>query len=271
MSVDDFSKLEYEGWQRVAGLYNDHWGHLTRQFIEPLLDAARISKGQKVLDVASGTGIVAEKIHARKATAIGIDFAPEMVKLAKNAFPHIEFMEGDAQQLPFDDASFDSVVMNFGMLHLPQPLLAMKEAYRVLRKKGRYAYTIWAGAAKSPAPKLMNDAVEKYANMNVPMPEALPFDYFDNKQNCIPYLNKAGFDAGTLHYEIRLENWLVPTAGYLFDAELNTGVRFAAFLRQQTPEVLQKIKREYEQGAEQFKTDEGYKLPFAACIIAVEK
>lgn len=268
---DDFSKLEYEGWQRVADQYNDHWAHLTRQFIEPLLNAAGVSKGKKVLDVACGTGIVSDEIMTRQASPVGIDFAPEMVKKAQQAYSHIEFLLGDAQQLPFDDASFDCVVMNFGMLHLPQPMLAMKEAYRVLRPKGRYAFTVWASAEKSPAAKVMKDAKEKFADMNVPMPEAPPYDYFEDKENCISFLGQAGFDTQTLIYETLLVTWVVPTAGFLFDAELNAGVRNAAFLRQQTPEDLKKIKLAFEQGIEQFKVDEGYKLPFLGCLIEVEK
>ena len=63
---DDFSKLEYEGWQRVAGQYLTNWATLTQLFIEPLLDAANVSKNMKVLDVACGPGIVSEKIKLLK-------------------------------------------------------------------------------------------------------------------------------------------------------------------------------------------------------------
>ena len=48
---DDFSKLEYEGWQRVAGQYLDCWANLTKNFIEPLLNATKVSKDMKVLDL----------------------------------------------------------------------------------------------------------------------------------------------------------------------------------------------------------------------------
>ena len=181
---DDFSKLEYEGWQRVASQYLTNWASLTQLFIEPLLDAAHVSKNMKVLDVACGPGIVSEKIKARKSTPVGIDFSPEMITQARLAFPGIDFFEGDAQQLQFDDEAFDAVVMNFGMLHLHQPLQAMKEAGRVLRKNGRFAFTVWASPAKSPAPKVMSDAKEKFADMNVPMPAAPPYDYFEDKENC---------------------------------------------------------------------------------------
>ena len=268
---DDFSKLEYTGWQRVAGKYMDNWAMLTRQFILPLLDAANVGKGMKVLDVACGPGLVSEKIYQRKALPVGIDFSPEMITLARQLYPHIKFEEGDAQQLPYKNAFFDSVVMNFGMLHLPLPLQAMKEAYRVLKKNGRFAFTVWAGAAKSPASKVVNDAKEKYADMNVPMPAAPPYAYFEDKENCKRFLNDAGFDPQTMQYKTKLVKWKVPTAGFYFDAELNAGVRNAAFLRQQSEKTLQKIKISIEQGMQQFKTNEGYNLPFRGYIIAAEK
>ena len=268
---DDFSKLEYEGWQRVADQYLANWANLTQQFIEPLLDAAHVSNNMKVLDVACGPGIVSEKIRARKAIPVGIDFSPEMIRLARLSFPQIEFLEGDAQQLPFTDASFDSVVMNFGMLHLPDPLQAMKEACRVLGKNGRFAFTVWASPAKSPAAKVMNEAKEKFADMNVPMPAAPAYDYFEDPQNCRSFLSEAGFDPQTLFYETKLVRWLVPTSEFLFEAELNAGVRNAAFLRQQSPENLQKIKEAAEQGMQQFKVKDGYDLPFLGCIIAAQK
>ena len=270
IQYNDFSKLEFDGWQRVANQYIDVWSNLTKQFIDPLLNAAKVKKNLRVLDVACGPGIVSEKILARNAIPVGIDFSPEMIKLAKLYYPQIEFYDGDAQQLLFEDASFDCVVMNFGMLHLPQPLQAMKEASRVLRKKGMFAFTVWS-PSNSPASKVMNEAKEKFADMNVSMPAAPPYDYFENRKNCSTFLDLAGFDPETLYFEMKLVKWLVPDAGFLFEAELNAGVRNAAFLRQQTPENLQKIKMAVEKGVQQFKVKNGYELPFTACIIAAEK
>ncbi len=268
---DDFSKLEYSGWQRVANKYMDNWAKLTQQFIQPLLDTANVTKGMKVLDVACGPGLVSGKIYQRNALPVGIDFSPEMINLAKQLYPHLKFEEGDAQQLPYKNASFDCVVMNFGMLHLPKPLQAMKEAYRVLKKNGRFAFTVWAGAAKSPASKVVNDAKEKFADMNVPMPPAPPYDYFENKDNCKRFLGDAGFDPQTMIYKTKLVKWKVPTAVFLFEAELNAGVRNAAFLRQQTEETLKKIKLSIEQGMQKFKINDAYNLPFRGYIVAAEK
>lgn len=268
---DDFSKLEYTGWQRVADQYLGVWSGLTKQYIDPLLDAADVKKGMKVLDVACGPGIVSKKIKERGATQAGIDFSPQMISIARRTYPDLQFLEGDAQQLPFDDKTFDRVVMNFGMLHLPDPLQAMKEACRVLRSKGRFAFTVWAGPTKSPVNKVMTDAKNKFADMNVPMPAAPAYDKFEDPETCRSFLHEAGFDPGTFQYENKLATWLVPTAEYLFEAELNAGVRNAAFLKQQSAETLQNIKTAAMQGMQQFKTDEGYLLPFMGCIIAAGK
>jgi ubiquinone/menaquinone biosynthesis C-methylase UbiE len=63
-----------------------------------------------------------------------------MVAIAKKMFLHIEFREGDAQNLPFADASFDRVLANFALLHLADPARAWAEAFRVLKSGGKYGF-----------------------------------------------------------------------------------------------------------------------------------
>ena len=88
--------------------------------IEPLLDAARIVPGSRVLDVGTGPGDLAAAAMARGATVVGIDVANEMVALARRAHRDIEFRQADAERLPFEDGSFDALVGNFVILHLGQ-------------------------------------------------------------------------------------------------------------------------------------------------------
>src|SRR6266403_4406250 len=106
---DEFTRFEHDGWQRVADKYDSVWAQSTRQFIPSLLDAAKVSHAMSVLDVGAGPGYVSAAVAERGAMPIGLDFSKQMVSIARRMFPEIEFREGDAQNLPFADASFDRV------------------------------------------------------------------------------------------------------------------------------------------------------------------
>ena len=94
--------------------------------------------------MASGPGYVAAAAASVGASAVGVDFSSEMVRLAASRYPGIVFQEGDAEALAFPDESFDAVTLNFGVLHLARPDAALAEARRVLVPGGRCALTVWA-------------------------------------------------------------------------------------------------------------------------------
>ncbi len=131
--MEPFAKFEHEGWQRVAGKYDSVWARSTRQFIPQLLDAAEVNLNMSVLDVGCGPGYVAAAAAERGAISRGLDFSREMVAIAQKMFPRIEFCEGDAQNLPFTDVTFDRVLANFALLHVSDPERACAEAFRVLK------------------------------------------------------------------------------------------------------------------------------------------
>src|SRR3989304_4379608 len=76
--------------------------------------------------------------------ALGAALAPAMVAEARRRHPAVDFREGAAEDLPFPEASFDAVTMNFGLLHLARPERALVEAHRVVRPEGRFGFTVWA-------------------------------------------------------------------------------------------------------------------------------
>ena len=119
--MESFAKFEHEGWQRVAGRYDCAWAGSTRQFIPPLFDAVEVSGEMSVLDVGCGPGYVAVAAAARGANARGLDFSKKMIGIAQRMFPGIEFQEGDAQNLPFINGTFDRVLANFTLLHVSDP------------------------------------------------------------------------------------------------------------------------------------------------------
>ena len=84
-----FSEFEHAGWQRLAGGYNTHFKQLVVQTIDPLLDAARVGPGCRLLDLCSGPGYVANRARHRGAVPTGLDFSGEMIALAKQLYPEI--------------------------------------------------------------------------------------------------------------------------------------------------------------------------------------
>jgi ubiquinone/menaquinone biosynthesis C-methylase UbiE len=266
---DDFSILEYEGWSRVAPFYDQSWSNATRQFIDLILDAAHVKEGMKVLDLACGPGYVSQAAHLRNAVPIGVDFSASMIDIAKGFYPHLDFVEGDAQALEFDDESFDAVVMNFGLLHLSKPELGIAEANRVLQKGGWFAFTVWAGPDRSPTAAVMFNNIMKYGDQNVNMPQAPPNYYFSDEKLTKEILQKNGF--GDISFVDHLIEWKVPTAEFLFETELKAGVRASAFLKRQTIDTLAKIKSAVVEGMQQFYDGESYRLKFCGCVVAGKK
>lgn len=94
-----FHDFEQAGWEAVARDYNDSWAWVTTQSIEPLLDAAGVGKGTRILDVACGPGYVAGAAVDRGAIATGVDFSAAMILEAQRRYPGVDFRQGDAEEL----------------------------------------------------------------------------------------------------------------------------------------------------------------------------
>ncbi|HET9800553.1 MAG TPA: methyltransferase domain-containing protein [Chthoniobacterales bacterium] len=268
---DPFTKFEHEGWERVADKYDATWATSTRQFIPPLLDAAEVLGQMSILDVGCGPGYVSAVAAERGAIPTGLDFSTEMIAIAKEMWPGIEFREGDAQNLPFADANFDRVVANFSLLHLAQPERAMAEAARVLKPGGRFAFTTWAKISENPFVKLVDDAVQAHANLDVDLPPGPPFYLFENENEFRKALEREGFDSGSMTFKTHTIKWKVPSAQFIFNTETEAGVRTAGLLARQTPQVLQKIQAEIEKAVQPYAVCGGFAIPKAAYIVAISK
>lgn len=115
---------------------------------EQLCEAANVRAGERVLDVACGHGNVA--LAAARRTwepVVGLDYVPELLERGRERAAaerfEIEFVEGDAQDMPFDDESFDAVLSTFGVMFAPDHQRAADELLRVCRRGGRIGLANW--------------------------------------------------------------------------------------------------------------------------------
>jgi SAM-dependent methyltransferase len=166
-----FKAFEAGTWAGRAATYDLVTGAVTAQVAGPLLDAAQVGRGTRVLDVGCGPGTVAAAAAARGARPDGVDLAPAMVALARSRHPGIPFQVGDAEALPSRDGAYGAVVAGFLVNHVPSPERALAECARVLAPGGRLALALWAPADDNP---LLGELSAAVAESGVDVREGLP-------------------------------------------------------------------------------------------------
>lgn len=130
----------------------------------PVADAAGLAPGQRVLDVACGTGVLARAAAARVGpggAVVGLDRNAGMLAVARRQAPGIEWREGLAESLPFEAASFDAVVSQFGLMFFQDRDRALGEMWRVLRPGGRLAVAVWDALERTPGYAAMTALLQR--------------------------------------------------------------------------------------------------------------
>jgi len=112
------------------------------QWAPTLCEAAGVAPGRRVLDVACGTGIVARTAADRGATVTGVDLNEAMLTVARRVRPELDWRQGNAQDLPLADGSFDVVMSQMALMFLPEPAAALAEMARVVRPGGTVAVLV---------------------------------------------------------------------------------------------------------------------------------
>lgn len=262
-----YRDFEQSGWNRSARRYANAFGRSTAPFTEPLLDAARVVAGKRLLDVACGPGDLAAKAGSRGADAVGVDLAEEMVAESRRRNPTVEFHQAPAEALPFGDCTFDAVCCSFGMHHFAEPLRAASEAYRVLAPNGRFAFTIWDGE-RSVLFNIVMGAVDAHGNLDVPLPEGPPIFGPADDGGWEHILDDAGF-AGT-HVEEITADVLIESAERVLDV-VDTTVRTRALIEAQTPNARTLIHDSIVESAREFERDGMARIPTTAVLVSAKR
>jgi ubiquinone/menaquinone biosynthesis C-methylase UbiE len=139
---------------------------LFRQWVEPVLQAAAIEAGDRMLDVACGTGVVARAaadLVSPEGSVTGVDLNPAMLAVARRVAPEIDWRQGDVAALPFGADAFDVVTCQAAIFFFPDPTSALREMGRVTRPGGRVVVQAFSSLPAQPAYGPWVDMVARYA------------------------------------------------------------------------------------------------------------
>jgi ubiquinone/menaquinone biosynthesis C-methylase UbiE len=195
MIYRDFGRLESEGWadRSTVENYAASFARATEIAIGPIVSASGAVPGTRILDLCCGHGAGTEALLAAGADVTGLDFSPAMLREARSRAPAADLREGDAQSMPFPDATFDAVVCDFGIMHIPDQTRALAEVHRVLRPGGNFVMTSWCGPDRSPAFRIAFGSIQSHADPATSLPDAPDFYRFANPSSAKACLSEAGF------------------------------------------------------------------------------
>jgi SAM-dependent methyltransferase len=267
---DAFNAFEAAGWEEKADGYDDLVGRVTSRLADPLLDAARVGSGTRLLDLATGPGYVAARAAERGAEVVGVDVAGAMVSLAARLHPGLVFRQADVHELPFEDGSFDAVVGNFVILHLGRPEEAAADFVRVLRPGGRLALSTWDRPERSRLLGLFLDAV---AETGVSGPADLPagpdlFRFADE-----PELERLLRDGGLEDPTVTTISFLhrVASADELWEGFLRGSLRAAALVVHQPEETRARIREAFDLLVREYERNDTLELPISVKLASAAK
>ncbi len=202
----------------------------------PVADAAGIRRGNKVLDVGCGTGVLAREALKRVGSdgqVAGLDLNEGMLAVAARTEPKIEWRQGNAASLPFEDARFDVVVSQFALMYFPDRTAALSEMWRTLAPGGRLAVASWAAIDHARAFQILVDIAARKCGREAADVLAAPFVLGDRSELAKLFVDSGvsgatvTLHAGSIRFPsvkefIRVEVKGSPLAGMLSDSVMET-------------------------------------------------
>jgi ubiquinone/menaquinone biosynthesis C-methylase UbiE len=261
-SAERLRAFEREGHDALAESYHDFFSPVTELANDPLLRAVRLAAGMRLLDVATGPGMLAAEAARRGAQSVGVDLAPKMIALARRLHPGIAFQEADIEQLPFGADAFDSVCCAFALGHIPRPEASLAECMRVLEPGGRIAFSWWDDPSRQRIQGVFREAL---AEVRVAPPPGAPQGH-----NIFRFSDRAAFEellraAGLA--EVRVDDhYAVSTfadVDTVWRGGLGSFVLTGAMIKSQDEATQGAVRAAFNRLISGYATAEGIALPVA--------
>jgi len=266
---EDLKKL----WNEKAEIYHERYASKKVgpfKSLQELIATAKLQRGDRVLDVATGTGIVAieavEKV-GNDGKVVGIDISTGPLAIAKRTAGNannLQFLEMDAEDLKFPDGSFDVVLSEFALMFFPDSQRALREMKRILVKNGRIAVSVHGSADNAPYLSVIMNALMKYAPEIIPAGRPGPHRFGE------PDLLRTEFENSGFK-EINVAVFSYPYNAGTFEEYWNEYMESAAAsirakVESLDAELYAKIKEEAKAKAEWFIKDGKIEFPWQVLV-----
>jgi ubiquinone/menaquinone biosynthesis C-methylase UbiE len=254
-------RVQRYGWDKAASHYERFWSRQLAPAQELLLRMAALEPGERVVDVACGTGLVsfqAARSVGPRGELVGTDISERMVELAAGLAAELSvaqarFARMDAESLDLPDGSFDAALSALGLMYCPDPLLACGEMLRVLRLGGRAVAAVWGDRRRCGWAEVFPIVQARVQSEVCPL-----FFQLGTGDSLRLTLSQAGFEdvraeriSTTLHYD---------SADDALGAAFAGGPVALAYSRFDEP-TREGAHQEYLASIEAFKSGTGYRIP----------
>ena len=254
-------RVQRYGWDKAAGDYEAGW----RAQLEPaqslMLETVALQPGERVLDVACGTGLVSFRILdtvGKAGSVVGTDISAEMIEharrlAAKGGYDNARFERFDAEAMDLEGESFDAAVCAFGLMYVPDPVNALGEMLRLLEPGGRAAAAVWGARANCGWAEIFPIVDARVSSEVCPL-----FFQLGTKDSLARSFTQAGFS------DVRSERLKVDlsyaSADQALDAAFRGGPVALAYSRFDEA-TRDAVHAEYLQSIEEFRDGAAYRIP----------
>lgn len=238
-----------------------------------LIEQAGLKSGERVLDVACGTGAVTRLAASHVGAAghvTGVDINPGMLNVARSTPTHgapVEWKEANAMMLPFPDGRFGAVFCQLGLQYFPDRVQALREMRRVLMPGGRLVLLVWRGITHSPGYAALTEALERHVGPAAASVMQAPFVFGDTPEELRALMSEAGFETIKIRSDVRMVRFESPEAFVRYQAG---GSPLASHVAGVDDSVREALVSHVNNAMQAYMNDEGIAFPIEGHIAAAQ-